>query len=336
MIRRIVLLLAPMVICAHAAFAADNAVIRVGIIGCDTSHVPAFTRILNDPANTGDLAGVRVVAAFPGGSADLPSSRDRVQEYTDGLRKSGVEIVGSIAELLEKVDCVLLESVDGRPHLEQVTPVFKARKRVFIDKPLAGSLVDAVMIVELGRKLGTEWFSSSSLRFGPAMEGIRDNAKIGEIVGAATWSPCHLEEHHPDLFWYGVHGVESLFTIMGPGCKSVARTQTKDTELAVGVWKDGRVGTFRGIRGGKSDYGGVVFGSKGIVAVGGYEGYKPLVVEIARFFKTGKAPIRPEVTLEIFAFMEAADESKRQDGAPVLVEMVLAKARAEAKLRLGE
>ena len=309
------------------AIAADKPVIRVGIIGCDTSHVPAFTKLLNDPANTGDLAGLKVVAAYPGGSQDLPSSRDRVQGYTDDLRKAGIEITDSIPALLEKVDCVLLESVDGRPHLQQVIPVFKARKPVFIDKPLAGSLADAVAIAELGKRYETPWFSASSLRYGPAMAAVRNNPKIGDILGCDAWSPCPLEEHHPDLFWYGIHGVETLFTIMGPGCKSVTRTQTTGTDVVVGVWSDGRIGTFRGLRAGKSDYGAMVFGSKGILSTGGYEGYKPLVEEIARFFKTGKPPISADQTLEVFAFMEAADESKRQNGVPVTLESVLAKAR---------
>src|SRR5205085_232995 len=114
--------------------------LRAGIIGCDTSHAIAFTKTFNDPAASGDVAGVKVVAAFPGGSDDIPSSHDRVGKFTSELKGMGVEIVDSIPALLEKVDVVLLESVDGRPHLEQVKPVFAAGKPVFIDKPLAGSL----------------------------------------------------------------------------------------------------------------------------------------------------------------------------------------------------
>src|SRR5262249_52493194 len=116
----------------------DDKLIRVGVIGLDTSHVTAFTGVLNNPKASGRLAGVRVVAAFPGGSPDVESSRTRVEGFTNTLReKYGVEIVDSIEALLPKVDAVLLESVDGRPHLKQVVPVLKARKPVFIDKPVA-------------------------------------------------------------------------------------------------------------------------------------------------------------------------------------------------------
>jgi predicted dehydrogenase len=308
--------------------------LRAGIIGLDTSHVTAFTQLLNGPEATGDLAGVKVVAGFAGGSPDIPSSRDRVAGYTRELReKHGVEVVDSIEELLKRVDVVLLESVDGRPHLEQVRPVFRARKPVFIDKPVAGSLADAIVIYDLAKEAGTPCFSSSSLRFSPGILGMRKNAAVGEVVGCDAYGPCHLEEHHPDLYWYGVHGVETLFTIMGTGCESVSRIQTAGTDLAAGVWKGGRVGTFRGLREGKADYGATVFGTKGIAPSGGYAGYRPLVVEICKFFRTGQPPVSAEETIEIFAFMEAADESKRQGGKPVTIESVMAKARAELAAR---
>ena len=142
--------------------------------------------------------------------------------------------------------------------------------------------------------------------------------------------PCSLEPHHPDFFWYGIHGVEPLFTIMGPGCVSVTRVHTEGTDMAVGVWNDGRIGTFRGIREGRRGYGSTVFGTKGIVPGGGFDGYEPLIVEIVKFFKTGKPPVSEAETLEIFAFMEAADESKRQGGCPVTLESVMKKAQQEA------
>jgi hypothetical protein len=208
--------------------------------------------------------------------------------------------------------------------------VFAAKKPVFIDKPLAGSLADAVRIVRLAREHEVPFFSASSLRFSPGVAGMRTLPQLGAILGCDTHGPSPLEAHHPDLFWYGIHGVEMLYTILGPGCETVTRAHTPGTDLVTGVWKDGRVGTFRGIREGKADYGGTVFGAKSIAPVGGYAGYEPLVAEICKFFRTGQPPVSAAETLEMFAFMEAADESKRRGGAPVKVAEVLAKAEAEA------
>src|SRR6056300_730101 len=120
--------------------------IRVGIIGLDTGHVIAFTKTMNDENAEGVLKKCRVVAAYPKGSPDIESSVSRVPKYTEEIQKFGVEIVDSIPTLLEKVDAVMLETNDGRPHLEQVIPVLKAGKRVFIDKPIAGSLTDSILI----------------------------------------------------------------------------------------------------------------------------------------------------------------------------------------------
>jgi Oxidoreductase family, NAD-binding Rossmann fold len=323
---------------SQPAKAADppERIIRIGIIGCDTSHVPAFTKIFNDPKAAGDLAGFKIVAAFPGGSPDLPKdSIGRIPKFVEEIKKSGVEIVDSIPALLEKVDVVLLESVDGRPHLAQARPVIEAGKPLFIDKPLAGSLADAIAISQLAKKHNVPWFSSSSLRFGPGIQGLRKNDKVGQILGCDAYGPCPTEEHHPDLFWYGVHGVEILYTLMGAGCQSVTRSHTDGADVVVGIWEGGRIGTFRGIRKGKSDYGATAFGDKGVAASTGFGGYQPLVEQIATFFKTREPPVAAEETLELFAFMEAADESKRRGGKPVNIQDVMNKAREEAKNSLA-
>jgi predicted dehydrogenase len=309
---------------------AEPAPLRAGMIGLDTSHVPAFAKIFNNPKATGDLAGIKIVAGYPGGT-DYPASRDRVKGFTEQLRGMGIEIVETIPQLLEKVDVVLLESVDGRIHLPEATPVIKAGKPLFIDKPVAGSLADAIVIYELARKHNVPCFSSSSLRFAPGVQDLLKNEKLGTIVGAVTWGSCTYQEGTPDMFFYGIHGIEPLYALMGPGCESVTRIQTKDTDVVSGVWKDGRVGTYRGIRKNRADFGAVAFGSKAIIPAGREGGYEELC-----FFKTRKPPVNAEETIEIFTFMEAADESKRQGGAPVPLAAVLSKARAEAATKLNK
>src|SRR2546426_6393154 len=295
--------------------AADPAPLRAGMIGLDTSHVPAFAKIFNNPKATGDLSGIRVVGGYPGGT-DIAASRDRVKGFTEQLRGMGIEILDSIPKLLEKVDVVLLESVDGRIHLQEAIPVIKAGKPLFIDKPVAGSLADAIAIYDLAKKNNVPCFSSSSVRFSPGIQELLKHEQLRTISGAATWGPCSYQEGTPDMFFYGIHGIEPLYALMGTGCETVIRIQTQDTDVVSGVWKDGRVGTYRGIRKNKADFGAVAFGSKAIGQSGREGGYEELCQEIGRFFRTGKVPVQPEETIEIFAFMEAADESKRQGGAP--------------------
>lgn len=303
--------------------------LKAGIIGLD-AHALAWTQIINDPQASGELADMTVVAGYPGGSPDIPQSLQSLEARVGPISELGVEIVDSIEELLEKVDVVMILSVDGRKHLEQVRPVFAAGKPVFIDKPIAASLTDAIEIFRLADQHKVPCFSSSSLRFAKQTVNIRNDPRLGELVGCDQYAPCPLEPHHPDFFWYGIHGVEPLFTIMGTGCVSVTRMHTDGADVAVGVWKDGRIGTFRGIRDGQRGYGSTVFGTKGIVPGGGFDGYEPLLVEIIRFFKTGKPPVSADQTLEIFAFMEAADQSKRLGGRPVTLDSVMQQARQAA------
>ena len=312
---------------AHAA----QKVFRIGMIGLDTSHVTAFTKFINDPSKN---SGCKVVAGYPGGSPDIPSSANRVKGFTEQLRdKFGVEIVDSIEELCQKVDGVLLESVDGRPHLEQVRPVIAARKPVFIDKPMAGNLADVIEIFRLAKENNVPCWSSSSLRYSPSIVELKKNNTAGQVLGCDTFGPCSLEEHHPDLYWYGVHAVEMLFTIMGPGCKSVRRVQTDNYEHVVGIWEGGRIGTFRGLKRGKKTYRFTVYGTKDLVQGGKFGGYGPLVDEIVKFFKTGNVPVPPEETIEIFAFMSAADESKAKDGAEVSLVGIIENAGKHNELR---
>jgi len=301
---------------------------KVGIIGLDTSHSVAFTKLLNAENKESDLQGFRVVAAYPHGSPDIESSVSRIPRYTEEIQEYGVKIVDSIDALIESVDVVLLETNDGRPHYKQVLPVLKAGKPVFIDKPIAGSLTDAVRIFEAAEAHNVPVFSSSSLRFMDNAQAIR-NGKIGRVTGADTYSPAILEPTHPDLFWYGIHGVETLFTVMGTGCESVVRISMDGTDIVVGTWQDGRIGTFRGIRSGEDGYGGTAFGENSIHPIGPYEGYRNLVVAIVQFFKTGIPPVSKEETLEIYAFMEAADESKRKGGVSIRLDNVLASASSQ-------
>jgi len=294
--------------------------LRLGMIGLDTSHVVAFTKLLNDPNAKGHVPGAKVVAAFKGGSPDVESSATRVDKFTEQLEKEfKVKLYPTIEEMCQQVDAVLLESVDGRPHLWQAVPVILAGKPLFIDKPMAGSLGDALAIFKLAERHQVPVFSSSSLRYGTKTQAARNGA-VGKVAYCETTSPASLEPHHPDLFWYGIHGVEALFTVMGTGCETVVRRTTAEGKIEVeGAWQGGRTGIFREAKG----YTGKAKGDKGEMEVGASDGYAPLVADIVKFFQTGKPPFPREETIEILAFMEAADESKRLGGQPVNLREVL-------------
>ena len=288
---------------------------RIGIIGLDTSHSEVFTRMIN----SGEVAGgYKVVAAYPHGSPDIPEALKMKPGIMAAVKNMGVEIVDSIEDLLNKVDVVLLETIDGRPHYEQALPVLKAGKRMFIDKPVAADLADAKKIFAASRKYNSPVFSSSALRFDNSVQKVAQGS-IGKVTGADVYTPAAIETRHMDMAWYGIHGVEMLFTVMGPGCKSVSRTYQEGTDLVVGTWEDGRIGTVRGIRAGSSNIAGTAFGEKGIASLGPFSTYVPLVDKIIAFFDTGVPPVSEAETLEIFTFMHAADLSRKAKGKLILI-----------------
>jgi hypothetical protein len=311
-----------------AAWAAD---LRVGMIGLDTSHAVEFTRRMNDTNDPDFIPGARVVVAIKGGSPDIPQSVERIEDYTKIVQdKYGVKLVDDIDQLLKEVDVVMIESLDGRPHLAEAIPVINAGKPLFVDKPVAASFRDVLQIYRLAKEHNVPIFSGSSLRYYPNLQKMK-TANYGELRGAASCGPAELESHHADLFWYGIHPTEALYTIMGPGCESVVCTATPDTHLVTGVWAGGKVGTLRGIRHGSDPYRVMVFGSKKVLDEQLAGGYTPFLRQVVKFFQTGVAPVSAEETVEIYAFMEAADESKRQGGCPVKISDVMTKNSADLK-----
>jgi len=296
-----------------SARAAD---LRLGLVGTDTSHVIGFATTFNDPSSPNHVPGARIVAAFKGGSPDVASSRDRIEGFSRQLQeKYGIEIVGTIAELCARVDGVLLTSVDGRVHLAQAREIINAHKPTFIDKPLAATLDDAREIARLAKEARVPWFSTSTLRYSVAA------LKTVDLNGADVWGPGPLEEHHQlDLSWYAIHEAEMLFTLLGTGCEEVTRLESADTTVVGCRWKDGRIGTMRALRP-YSDYGVVLFrkdakGQTGqAITVRTTQG--ELDRDLLKFFASGVPPVPNDETLELMAFLDAAQRSKEAGGKPM-------------------
>ena len=301
------------ILTSTSASAAD---LRLGIVGTDTSHVIGFATAYNDTSSPDHVPGARIVAAFTGGSPDIPASRDRIDGFTRQLQeKYGVEIVATIAELCRRVDGVLLTSNDGRVHLAQAREIIAARKPLFIDKPLASTLEDAREIARLANEAGVPWFSTSTLRY--AVTGW----KTPDLSGVEVWGPGPLEEHHHlDLSWYAIHEAEMLFTLLGTGCEDVTRVESADASVVVCRWKDGRIGTMRALRP-YSDYGAVLFRKTEKNQASESRAIRATTVELDRdlvkFFTSRIPPVPNDETLELMAFLDAAQRSKDAGGAPM-------------------
>jgi len=322
--------------------------VRVGILGIDNFGSVGYTEFLNRPHAEGVFEGVRVVAAYPIGSDDYPDSNNLVEQWKKQLLEMyqkpkdpqdavpSIEMVNSVDELLTKCDGVMIFSMDGRLHLKQATAVLKAGKRLFISRPLASSVEDAIAILKLAAETKTPCWSSSQHRFSAGFSGMRNHPEVGRVIGCDVYGGWNVNAPEADKFTRPLHSIETLCTIMGPGVVSVTCTSTPTAESITATWSDGRVGTYRGIKEGAVKYSATVFGDKGVstagiyghgVPVNGivptndkYVGYEGLAIEIAKFFKGGPVPVTPAETLEIFALIRAAEASKSQNGAVVRLE----------------
>jgi predicted dehydrogenase len=293
--------------------------IRLGILDFDTSHAVEFTRRLNQIGTDKEqfVEGAKIVVGCPGESVLSP---ERIAGFTEQMKKYGVPLVDKPEEMIGKVDGMLIEAVDGGVHYERARPFLEAGLPCFIDKPFTCSVGDARKIVELAERKKLPVFSSSSLRYAPELVEYLADAKHGKLHGCVVYGPASdspKPDRNPGLFHYGIHGVEMLYTVMGPGCQRVTNTHEKGVDVVTGHWKDGRVATLRGIRAGAAPYGVVGFAEKGVqtVAVGAKFIYRELLKQIVEMFKSGKPPLDPAFTLEIVAFIEAANRSGTNHGA---------------------
>jgi predicted dehydrogenase len=354
LLRRVVLAFGLFALVCRPVAAAEP--VRVGVLGLDNYQSVAFAQLFHVPmtekvlarldpqaqevakAAMKELEGVRVTVAVAIGSPDIPDSVKNLPQWVERFGKMGIPIVPTVEEALAQCDSVLIMTLDGRKHLDLARKALAAKKRTFIARPMAATLADVREIFRSAEENNTPVWSSSQHRFSPGFAGMKNHPEVGKVLGVDVYGGCETEPHHPELVWQAVHGIETLYTMMGPGCESVRCVSTPYAESITGVWKDGRVGTFRGIKQGKVKYSATVFGDAGVSTAGiyghgapvqgmvptkdRYVGYESIAVEIAKFVKGGPAPVSPEETIEVFTFMDAAAQSKAKGGEPVTIQAV--------------
>ncbi|HJF31292.1 MAG TPA: Gfo/Idh/MocA family oxidoreductase [Sporosarcina psychrophila] len=288
--------------------------LKIGVIGLDTSHVVAFTKLLNDPSERYHVQGGKVVIAFPGGSPDFELSMSRIEGFTRELRDSfDVEIVDSIEEVAHESDAILLESVDGASHHEQLQKLVAFKKPIFIDKPFSLSSKVAIEMIQLAAGNQTPIMSTSALRYAESLSKVLRNTDKGRVIGADCFGPMELQGKQQGFFWYGIHMIEMLFTILGQGSKSVKAITDKDYDVITGVWEDGRIGTVRGNRKGNTQFGALIHFEQATEYVDINLIQKPyyasLLEQIMGFFRDGISRVPLSETKEVIRFVEAANES---------------------------
>jgi hypothetical protein len=289
--------------------------IKLGMLDFDTSHVVEFARRLHHKGVAEEqwVDGAGIVIACPGESRIMP---ERIPGYKREIEKLGIPLVDQPTAMIGKVDGMLIESQQGGVHWERARPFLEAGLPCYIDKPFTCGVADAKKLAALAEAKKVPIFSSSSLRYAPELVRFMADPKHGKVLGAVAYGPASLHDLNPGLYHYGIHAVEVLYTLMGPGCRRVTCAHERDADVVTGQWKDGRLATVRGIRSGKSPYGCLAFAEQGVEAVpiGTAYIYRELLIKIVEMFQTKRAPLDIAVTVEIVAFIEAALRSGQNHG----------------------
>jgi len=296
--------------------------LTVGLVGLDTSHVKAFTSLLNDKSHESHVPGAKVVAGYPGGSADFPSSINRVEGFTTELRgKYGVEILDSPEAVAERVDLLFITAVDGRTHLDYFERTIGFRKPTFIDKPFATSVANAEAQLKVAKDAGVPMMSCSSLRYTDLFVEAMADKEAGAVWGIDTAGPMNIEPTQGGLFWYGIHGIEMVVAAMGVGAVRVRDVANDEFDLVTIEYRDGRIATYRGTRKGKGGFAVRLHREKAVQqfdpSASARPGYAGMLEAIMRSLPTGRSDIPAEEMLEVVRIIEAANTSRSSDGKAV-------------------
>ena len=131
-----------------------------------------------------------------------------------------------------------------------------------------------------------------------------------------SYGPAHRAEGNPGLLHYGIHAVEAMYTLMGPGCEALSAIHKPEADVVTARWKDGRLAHVRGLRAGARSYGLLIHCAAGMfhVPISSRYAYRNLCREMVRFFETKTSPVPIEVTEELICFCSTAIESERRQG----------------------
>jgi len=275
---------------------------RIGILGLDTSHSPAFTRIIQEqyPEHS-------VIGAWPGGNEGIPASRDRVAGFTRDMEAMGVPIFGSPGEVARRADALLILALDGASHLPLYREVVRPGLPVFIDKPVAGLPADAERIFSLAKEHAAPLFSASSLRFLPDFVGALQTAPREKLRHFELTGPLNRIEGVPLYQFYAIHSVEMLVAALGPDWTE-CRPDPDVPETFHFMWRNDATASLRlSVPPAPADFNGSLHFSGRVVSFARLAApvYAPFVGKLVDFFTTGIAPVAKEETLAICRILQA-------------------------------
>lgn len=272
--------------------------IKVGIVDIHTSHPNTFAEYLHK----GSRARVAAIA-------DDGLIKKRLDDF---ITKYEIErVCENPEELIPLVDIAFIQSVNWDEHLKKALPFIKAGKPVFIDKPLCGNLADCQKFEELAKE-GAKILGSSSLRYCQEIDNFKKGLKEGEEI-LSVFTNIGVDE-----FNYGVHAMEMVQGLLGPGAHCVEHlVSSKSLDQYLVEYTDGRLVLFQTQKGVWQPFTMTVVTNKSTyqIVVDHTKIYGALLDRICDFMEKGKPMAKVEElteTVKIYLAGKVSKDSKKK------------------------
>jgi virulence factor len=290
--------------------------IRVGIVGTNTSHAGVYAGLLNGDHEGSPGLGAHATAAWSSGKEGLSGFHSDASELAS---KFGIEhVVNDPSDMLGIIDLALILDDDhgGALHADLARPFLEAGVATYIDKPMALEVDDAIALFDLATKAQTPLMSCSALRFADELATVT-SPDLGDLSAVISVGPG-------DWYNYGIHAVEAAIAVYGVGAKSVLQVHSSDRDLTVISHTDGPRMVIGTLRDSHAPFHVTAYGADGVAEtdVSNYSGFYSNTIRAAvRMAETRSAQVPREVTVEVLAIL-AAGQRSAQTGAAVQLDEV--------------
>jgi predicted dehydrogenase len=275
--------------------------LRIGIVGAENSHTAAIAKTLN------------VVKAIP--DVSVVSVWGETEAYAAKAADVGKipAIVKNPADMIGHIDAVVTDHRHPQYHLPAMQPFLAARIPMFVDKPFCYRLAEGVDFLARARQAGVPVTSFSTVPLQAAFTTYRKLLAGTKVYGLSSIGPCDIHSQYGNIFFYGIHQIDSLIELGGLDVEAVHVTEfTPKHAVAELYWKSGLMAAMQCLEGWDTGFqfaATTSIGPLGIKSVDDADPYLAGMKLFVEMFKTGKEPVSHQRILTPIAVLEALEKS---------------------------
>ncbi|MCX7014287.1 MAG: Gfo/Idh/MocA family oxidoreductase [Candidatus Sumerlaeota bacterium] len=281
--------------------------LRIGIVGAENSHTVNFAKTINVDKS---LPGIAVEYVW-GETPEFAAKAAELGRIPNIVRRP--------AEMLGKIDAVVVNHRHAKHHLPAARPFVEKGIPTFVDKPFCYRAKEGCEFLALARWRGTPVTSFSIMplqrSFTQFAERLR---KLGKIHAGVTCGPCDPRSPYGGIYFYGVHQVEMALRAFGYDVAAARAVRNANGAVGQLLYPSGLVASLHFIKEGRKSFGIVALGEPDIVYSNLARDKNPFLTAlkiIVRMFRTRQEPLEHEEILKSVQVLEALEKSLRSSKA---------------------